>query len=131
MEPPGAEATMSDTFALDQGSAPAAPSPVDTALKAAQAGASDAVEAARRFLPVARQFVDRAGYNSAYALSYGVVFPAVFLARIFPAENPVAYGLADGARAGLDLARKSRESSTAGSDSSGDGTADPLASAPA
>jgi hypothetical protein len=122
---------MSDTFALDQGSMPRASSPVDAALSAARNGASDAVEAARQFLPVARQFVDRAGYNSAYALSYGVVFPAVFLARIFPADNPVAYGLADGARAGLDLARKSRDGgeAEAGSGSSGDGTAQPPASA--
>jgi len=122
---------MSDTFALEGGSMPPASSPVDTALKAAQNGASDAVEAARQFLPVARQFLDRAGYNSAYALSYGVVFPAVLLARIFPANNPVAYGLADGARAGLDLARKSRDAgeAEAGSGSSGDGTVQPHSSA--
>jgi hypothetical protein len=34
------------------------------------------------------------------------------IARVFPSENPVAYGLADGARAGLDQARRSRESET-------------------
>ena len=82
---------------------------METALRAAQTGAADAVEAARRFLPVAREFMGQAGYRSGYALSYGVVFPAILIARVFPAENPVAYGLADGARAALDLARKSRD----------------------
>ena len=88
-------------------------SPLGTALKAAQEGASDAVEAARQFLPAAVRLMGRAGYGSGFAISYGVVFPAVLIARVFPSENAVAYGLADGARAGLDHARKSREGETA------------------
>jgi hypothetical protein len=100
---------MNDSLASGELVASPESTPLETALKAAQEGASDAVEAARQFLPTAGRLLSRAGYNSGFAISYGVVFPAVLLARVFPSENPVAYGLADGARAGLDQARRSRE----------------------
>jgi hypothetical protein len=100
---------MSGSLASGEVVASPESSPLGTALKAAQEGANDAVEAARQFLPAAGRLLSRAGYNSGFAISYGVVFPAVLIARVFPSENPVAYGLADGARAGLDQARSSRE----------------------
>jgi hypothetical protein len=41
-------------------------------------------------------------YWVSYRLSYGVVFPLAVLARLIPKENPIVYGLVDGAMAARD-----------------------------
>jgi len=46
--------------------------------------------------------VSRFAYTSTYVVSYGVVFGAVFLVRLLPAENPIMYGFRDGGRAAMD-----------------------------
>jgi hypothetical protein len=82
-------------------------------LKGAQEGAADALDAARQLIPAAGRFFNNFGYNSGYAIAYGVVFPASMIARLFPSDNPVAYGFADGARAAIDLVRESKKGSSA------------------
>jgi hypothetical protein len=69
------------------------------------------MEAAKRLIPAAGRFFDNFGYNSGYAVAYGVVFPAALIARLFPSDNPVAHGLVDGARAAIDLVRESKKAS--------------------
>ena len=55
--------------------------------------------------PGALGALSRFGYNSAYVISYGVVYVAVFVAKSLPQENPVMYGLRDGARAAADAVK--------------------------
>ena len=53
--------------------------------------------------PRAMRSVSRFSYTSAYALSYGIVYAAVFVAQSLPQENSIMYGFRDGARAAMDL----------------------------
>ena len=88
---------MNDSLASDQTSAGPASSAFETALKGAQEGAADAMEAAKQLIPAAGRFFENFGYNSGYAVAFGVVFPAALIARLFPSDNPVAHGFVDGA----------------------------------
>lgn len=46
--------------------------------------------------------ISRIGYNSAYAVSFGIVYPAVLVTQWLPQDNPVMRGLRDGAQAVMD-----------------------------
>lgn len=74
-------------------------------MEAARAGATDATAAARGFLPAVGASVSTCLHAGGFALGYTVTFPAVFVSRLMPKNNPIAFGLADGGRAGLDFAR--------------------------
>ena len=76
---------------------------LDVAVKAAKDGASDAKATAGKMLPAAGQFLSRFVYTSSYTLSYGVVFPAVLIAKSMPANNAVVHGFVDGAKAANDM----------------------------
>jgi len=54
-------------------------------------------------------FLSQMIYNTGYYLSYGVVFPPVFLARIIPGAQAVASGFVDGAAAARDYVEGLRE----------------------
>ena len=72
------------------------------ALQAAKDGAADAQERVNEMMPAIGGFVSRLTYTTCYAVSYGVVFPALLVARAVPKENAVVNGLMDGARAARD-----------------------------
>jgi hypothetical protein len=55
--------------------------------------------------PQALRSVSSFGYTSAYVLSYGVVYAAVFVAQALPQENAIMHGLRDGGRAAMDTLR--------------------------
>ena len=42
-------------------------------------------------------------YTTSYTFSYGIVFPAVLIAKSIPANNAVVHGFVDGARAASDM----------------------------
>ena len=42
-------------------------------------------------------------YKTCYAISYGVVFPSVLLAKSVPQDNALVHGFIDGARAAKDM----------------------------
>ena len=65
----------------------------------ARQGAADARDVANRVWDGAGLFFCRFLYTTSYTLSYGIVFPATFLARSIPRENVAVNGLIDGARA--------------------------------
>jgi hypothetical protein len=46
--------------------------------------------------------VSRISYTSAYAISFGIVYTAVFVTQWLPQDNPVMDGFSDGARAAMD-----------------------------
>ena len=46
--------------------------------------------------------ISRISYTGAYAISFGVVYTAVFLTQWLPRDNPVMDGFSDGARAARD-----------------------------
>jgi hypothetical protein len=75
---------------------------LDAAAKAAKDGASDAKATAAKVLPVAGRFLSRFVYTTSYTFSYGVVFPAVLIAKSIPTNNAVVHGFVDGAQAAND-----------------------------
>jgi hypothetical protein len=72
------------------------------AAKRAKSGAADAKAATAKAMPAASRFLASLVYNTSYALSYGVVYPAVLIARSIPANNAFVHGFVDGARAASD-----------------------------
>jgi hypothetical protein len=76
---------------------------LDMAVKAAKDGAVDAKVTAGKMLPAAGQFLSRFVYTTSYTVSYGIVFPAVLLAKSIPANNPIVHGFVDGAHAASDM----------------------------
>ncbi len=71
--------------------------------------ASDAAAKTKQALPAAGQFVSRLVYSSCYFVSYGVVFPTLFLANVIPGGGPIAAGLCDGASAAKDSVKEMRK----------------------
>lgn len=47
--------------------------------------------------PLTYGFFGRMVYEAAYYVSYGVTFPAVFVARAIPTDNAIVHGFRDGA----------------------------------
>lgn len=72
------------------------------ALQAARDGAADAQERVNQMMPAIGGFVSRLTYTTCYAVSYGVVFPSLLVARAVPRDNAIVHGLVDGARAARD-----------------------------
>lgn len=85
------------------------------ALQAAKDGAADAQERVSQMVPAIGGFVSRLTYTTCYAVSYGVVFPTLLVARAVPKENAVVNGIKDGARAARD-AITTRQAETGTSD---------------
>src|SRR3984885_10915225 len=77
---------------------------LDTAVKAAKDGAADAKATAGKMIPAAGRFLSRFVYTTSYTFSYGVVFPAMLLAKSIPPNNAIVHGLVDGDQAAGDLA---------------------------
>jgi hypothetical protein len=75
---------------------------LDTAVKAAKDGAADAKATAGKMIPAAGRFLSRFVYTTSYTFSYGVVFPAMLLAKSIPPNNAIVHGLVDGAHAASD-----------------------------
>ena len=88
---PAAKATKNDPFR-------AIAHALDKAYKAARGGTPNMKGAAGKAIPAAADFLSRVVYNTSYTLSYGVVFPAVMIARTIPANNVVVHGFVDGAK---------------------------------
>ena len=72
------------------------------AVQAAKDGAADARAKANEVMPAVGLFLSRLTYTTSYAISYGVVFPALFVSRAIPKENAFVHGLIDGAAAARD-----------------------------
>ncbi len=53
-------------------------------------------------------------YTTCYAISYGLFFPIVLVARAIPKENDAVRGVIDGARAAIDLVYEIRARSVYG-----------------
>jgi hypothetical protein len=77
---------------------------VSMAAQAASDGAGDAQARAAEMMPAVSDFVGRLAYNGSYAVSYGIVFSTLFVARLVPEDNPLVQGLIDGAQAARDSA---------------------------
>ena len=84
---------------------------LDTAVKAAKDGAADAKATAGKMLPAAGRFLSRFVYTTSYTFSYGVVFPAVLIAKSIPANNAIVHGFVDGAHAASDTVVQMKNSS--------------------
>lgn len=74
-------------------------------VEAARAGAGDARSAAEGMVPAIGKAMGAGLQTTGFVLGYSFTFPVVLIARLLPQQNAIAYGLTDGGRAGLDLAR--------------------------
>jgi hypothetical protein len=72
------------------------------AVQAARDGAADAQTRVAEMMPAVSGFVSRLVYTTSYAVSFGVVFPTLFVVQVIPKDNALVYGLVDGARAARD-----------------------------
>jgi hypothetical protein len=72
------------------------------AVQAASDGASDAQAKVSEMMPALGGFLSRLTYTTCYAVSYGVVFPTLLVARAIPKDNAIVHGLVDGALAARD-----------------------------
>jgi hypothetical protein len=88
---------------------------MDAAVQAAKDGAEKARATATDAIPAAGELLSRAIYKTSYAVSFGVVFPTVLIARSIPKNNAAILGLIDGAQAAIDRVHemKSRPASGA------------------
>ncbi len=79
------------------------PSVADGARSGGEAVVSDALASAREglsgMIPQRQGVLGRTVYSTSYAISYGVVFPTMLVARALPRDNALFHGLADGAEA--------------------------------
>ena len=75
---------------------------MDAAVEAAKDGAGWPRETVAELVPAAGRLLSRAVYKTSYALSFGVVFPAMMIAQAIPKGNAVVHGLIDGALAARD-----------------------------
>jgi len=84
-----------------------------SALQAAKDGAADAQDKVNEMIPAIGGFLSRLTYTTCYAVSYGVVFPTLLVARAVPKDNAIVNGLVDGARAARDALEGRYQESTA------------------
>jgi hypothetical protein len=86
---------------------------MDAAVRATKDGVEDARATVAQAIPAASQFASQAVYKTCYAISFGVVFPTMLIARSIPKNNAAVHGLIDGAHAAIDLVSemKSRSAS--------------------
>jgi hypothetical protein len=75
---------------------------LDSAVRAAKDGVADAKATAGKVFPVTGRFLSQFVYATSYTVSYGVVFPAVLIAKSIPANNAIVHGLVEGAQAAND-----------------------------
>ena len=87
-----ATAVSAESFPIGSGT-------MEVAVQAARQGAADARAAAARAWSASGAFLARAVYNTTYTVSYGLVFPAAFVAQAIPRDNAAVRGLIEGAEA--------------------------------
>ncbi len=71
-----------------------------------QDGASEVSTRVQSAMPATSRLVSRFTYSSCYFVSYGVVFPTLFLAHYIPGGNVIASGVYDGAQAAQDAMKE-------------------------
>jgi hypothetical protein len=88
---------------------------MDAAVHAVKEGAADAKETASKAAPAVGLYLSRFVYTTCYTLSYGVVFPTMFVAKSIPTDNALVHGLVDGARAASDMVAELKAGGATGS----------------
>jgi hypothetical protein len=86
---------------------------MDAAVEAARDGADRARATVADLVPAAGQFLSRVLYKTSYTVSFGVVFPAVMIAKAIPKGNAAVHGLIDGALAARDAVQDLKTGSDA------------------
>jgi hypothetical protein len=84
------------------------PSAMMTATSAVREGAEDARETVEVVLPTLGRWVSQSVYGAFYYASFGVVFGALTVARLVPANNLAVQALRDGARAARETIEHSQ-----------------------
>ena len=81
---------------------------LDAAANAARGGMEDVRAKVSDSLPAIASSLSEITYKTCYAISYGLVFPTMLVARAIPKENAVVHGLVDRAHAAIDLVNEMR-----------------------
>jgi hypothetical protein len=87
---------------------------LEAAVHAVKEGAADAQESAANLLPDSEHFLSQLAYRTCYAISYGIVFPSVLVARSIPQNNALVHGLIDGAQAAKDMVEEMKAKNEGG-----------------
>jgi hypothetical protein len=87
---------------------------LDSAVQAAKGGVKDVRVTASGALPALSSFLSGPTYKTCYAVSYGMVFSTVLVARAIPKENAAVHGFIDGARAAIDMVKEMKAKSLSG-----------------
>ena len=90
---------MSETTETHSEPATTTESAMELVTRATKDGAASACEAAKKSWEATSLFACRFMYTTCYTISYGVVFPAVFVAQSIPKNNAAVRGLIEGAQA--------------------------------
>jgi hypothetical protein len=75
---------------------------LEKAVQTVSEGAADAKANLEKSLPGASRFMSRLVYTTCYSLSYGIVFPTVWVAKSIPPDNALVNGLTEGAKAAIE-----------------------------
>jgi hypothetical protein len=75
---------------------------LEKAVQTASGSVADAKATLEKSLPGATRFMSRLVYTTCYSLSYGIVFPTVWVARSIPPDNALVSGLTEGAKAAIE-----------------------------
>ena len=84
-----ATAVSAESFPIGSGT-------MEVAVRAARQGAADARAAAARAWSASGAFLRGPVHNATYTVSYGLVFPAAFVAQAIPRDNAAVRGLIEG-----------------------------------
>ncbi len=95
---------------------------MEAAVEGTKEGMTRASEAVENMLPQANDLLSRFAYKTCYAISYGVVFPCVMIARSVPQNNAMVHGFIDGSRAARDMVDEIKSKSTQHSPASVEGS---------
>src|SRR5262245_32676289 len=98
---------------------------IATAAETVRHRTSDALARAKEALPAAGESISRFVYSGCYYLSYGVVFPTLFVPSYVPGCGTIADGLVDGAVAANDVIVDMKEKAAARRTAKAEGRAAP------
>jgi len=79
-----------------------------SAAEALKEGASDAARKVQEVLPQGKVSLGKCAYSTCYFLSYGVVFPTMFVGSLLPKQSAWTMGFSDGAAAAQDMVQQIR-----------------------
>jgi len=86
---------------------------LDSAAKAVEEASVGLTDSVKKAAKTTKRAIGIGFHDTAYSISYGVVYAAVFLIELLPEENAIRRGFVDGAKSALDTRQKAKASKKA------------------